>query len=144
MRRPLDWAVGNYVLVGIVFGDKGVPFGKLAEGGLGTEASAPFKGFDHATDTTVPVSSVGLDIMWSWVIAIRGITKGFEGTGGRVGHVGEEVVIGVTLGRRTPDLALEDVATEIARRSEEGTLPKFVHSHSAKETLDKGNGERIV
>jgi len=132
VRRGLDWALGNHVLVSIVLGNKSVPLGKFAEGGVGTKASTPFKRFNHATDTAVPVPLVGPNIVRTWVIAICSIMKRFKGTGGRVGHVGEEIVIGVILGGRTPDLALEDVPTEISRRRKESVLPKLIHSHSAK------------
>jgi hypothetical protein len=139
MERCLDWALGNHVFVGLALGDEGIPLGKLAKGGVGTEAPATLKGFNHATDTTIPVSPVGFDIVWPWAIAICGIIKGFKGTGGRVGGIGEEIVIGVMLGGRTPNLALEDVAAETPRRCKERILPKFVHPHSAKGTLERGH-----
>jgi hypothetical protein len=92
LRRGLDWTLGNHVLVCIVLSNKGAPFGELARR-IGAEAPAPFKGFDHASDTAVPVSTVGLDKVWSWVTAIRGVVKGIERAGRRVGQVGEEIVL---------------------------------------------------
>lgn len=144
MRGCLDWALGNHGLVGIVLGNEGVPFSKLAGGGGGTKAPATFKGFDHAADAAIPVSPVWFDIVWPWVIAICGIVKGFEGAGGRVRRVGEKIVIEVVLCGRTPYLSFEDVAAEIARRGKEGILPKFVHSHSAKERFRKGIRVRTI
>lgn len=138
MRRSLDWALDDHVLVWIELGDEGIPVSNLAERRVGAEAPAALKGFNHASDTAVLVSLVGLDIVWTRIIDICGIVKGFEGAGGGVGHVCEEIVIGTGLRGRTPDFALEDVATEIARRCEEGILPKSVHSHSAKERLEGG------
>jgi len=145
LGRGLDWALGNHALVGVTLSNKGATFCEFTERGIGTEAPAPFEGFDHASDTAVPVPTVGLDVVWSWIIiSIRGVVKGIERAGRRVGHVGEEIVIRVILCGRTPDFAPEDVATEITRRSEEGILPQYINSHSVKEILDESFAVPII
>lgn len=138
LGRGLKWVLENRALASIALSNEGVPFGEFAERGVGTEAPTPFKGFDHTSDTAVPVSTVGLDVMWSRIISICGVVKGIERAVRRVGHVSEEVVIWTIFCGRTPDFAPEDVATEVTRRCEEGVHPQFIHSHPMKETLDEG------
>lgn len=77
-------------MVDIVLDDGGVPFGKFAGGGVGTEAPALPKGFGHATDGTVPVSLIGLDVVWTRVVSIVTLQKDLRDL---VGELNEDIVI---------------------------------------------------
>lgn len=123
MRGGFDRALGEGIFVRIVSGNECISLGKLTGRRVGSEAPAAFKGFNHASDTTIPVSPIRFDVVWACIVTVCGVTKGFEGTGGRIRPIGEEIVVRITLVREVPDLAFEDVAAKIAGGLEKCVFP---------------------